>query len=475
MNKLDFIHEKSLALLEKVGFRIMHPGVVEAFKARGLKVDGQIVFFDGDSLMKLVSLAPGGFIMKARNPRYDLALNGTAVNYFPGYGSASITELDGTVREALVADYQTFLKLIEASDMFRINGGIVCQPQDMPPELAWPAMIYMTLLHSEKVVFGMPGEKRLVEEIMELAAIVFGGPEEFSRAPRVMTMLSTLSPLQIDRATVETCEVACKYNQPLMVSPGPMAGATGPINLEANIVMGNAEILATIAVCQLLKPGTPVMYGLQATTTDMKTGGISIGSPGYALQAKYCKAMADYYQLPCRCGGAVNDARELSLQSCYESFLPLFSTSQNGVDLVVHSNGILNSFGSISFEKFMVDLETLSMIKYFLKDLEFTDQTVDIDLFKRVGPGGLFLNNQDTLKKCRTVPWRPKISHRGPLPAGRGLQEQLLRNIREAQENFLNSYKIPELGKDTVKSLDDYLTARGFAETFLHRLKPTIS
>jgi trimethylamine--corrinoid protein Co-methyltransferase len=333
-------------------------------------------------------------------------------------------------------------------------------------------MAYMTIVHSGKVIFGQPGEEGQVRRIMDLAAMAAGGLEAFKAQPRVMTMMSTLSPLTIDKSTVDTCLVCGELGQPIMVSPGPMAGATGPINLQANLVMGNAEILASLAFIQLGHPGTPVMYGLQATTTDMRTGGISIGSPGYPLQAKYCKAMADFYGLPCRCGGTVNDARELSVQSVYESFLPIFTTSQNRVDLIVHSNGILNSFASMSFEKFMVDLEIISLIKYFLADLEFGDDTVDIGVFKSVGPGGLFLNHRDTLRKCRTVPWEPTISHRGPLPPGTGYRERLLQNVADLKDSLLAAYRPPARDPGLVTELDRYLSDLGFDPRLIERMRP---
>jgi trimethylamine--corrinoid protein Co-methyltransferase len=472
MSNTDFIHGKSLELLSRVGMRVKHPEMLEMLRKKGFSVDGELVRFQAGPLMELVGLSPGGFTMKARNPKYDLRLDGTEVNFFPGYGCSSITDIDGSQRDATTSDYKTFLKLIEATPLFKINGGIVCQPQDLPPQSIWASMTYMILFHSEKVIFGMPGERRLIEEIMALSAIANGGEEEFKKAPRVMTMLSTLSPLQIDKSNIDSCLVSASLNQPLMVSSSPMAGATGPINLEANIVIGNAEILATIAICQLIKPGTPVMYGLQATTTDMRTGGISIGSPGYALQAKYCKAMADYYGLPCRCGGTVNDAKEMGLQSSYESFLPLFTTFQNKVDLIVHSNGILNSFGSMSYEKFIVDLEIISMVSYFLKDLDFDDRTVDLGLFERIGPGGLFLNARDTLAKCRSVPWKPIVSHRGLLPKGRRLGDQLLENINKAKDDILSGYVLPSLDADVVRDLDRFMSGLGFDQTTLDRIKP---
>jgi trimethylamine--corrinoid protein Co-methyltransferase len=471
-DKTAFVHAKSLELLREVGVRIRHQGALDRLRAHGFKVDGDLVRFESAPLMELVALAPKGFVMAAPDPVFDLPINGTEVNYSPGYGCASITEIDGTVRDSTIEDYKTFLKLIEASDLFKINGGIVCQPQDLPAPLSWAGMTYMTIVHSNKVIFGQPGEESQVRRVMDLAAMAAGSVEALKARPRVMTMMSTLSPLTIDKSTVETCIVCGELRQPIMVSPGPMAGATGPINLQANIVMGNAEILASLAFIQLFHPGTPVMYGLQATTTDMRTGGISIGSPGYPLQAKYCKAMADFYGLPCRCGGTVNDARELSFQSAYESFLPILTTSLAKVDLIVHSNGILNSFASMSFEKFIVDLEIISLIRYYLADLEFGDDTVDIGLFKEVGPGGLFLNHRDTLAKCRRIPWSPSVSHRGPLPPGVTFGERLLKNIDKVKGELLAAYRPPALAAGLVEDLDRYMLDIGLDSRLLDRLRP---
>lgn len=69
-----------------------------------------------------------------------------------------------------------------------------------------------------------------------------------------------------------------KYGQPVVIASCTMAGSTGPITLAGTIALSNAEILAGIAVAQLLREGTPVFYGNQTTTADMKTGSIAIDS-----------------------------------------------------------------------------------------------------------------------------------------------------------------------------------------------------
>lgn len=119
----------------------------------------------------------------------------------------------------------------------------------------------------------------------------------------------------------------------------------------------------------------------------------------------------------------------------------------------------------------MVDPEIISLIKYFLDDLEFNDETVNLDISREVGPGGLFLNSRETLKKCRAVPWKPMISHRGPLPEGVSFNQQLLNSIKTLKDNLASSYKVPVLDTKAVEELDRYLMSDGFDQSLLDKMK----
>ena len=469
--KLDKIHAASIRILAETGIRLHSPRAVELFARAGQRTSGELVFPAEDFLLRTLAQAPAAFTLEARDPRHNLRLGGSRRHYAAGYGCPAVVEADGTVRPATLADYCRAAKLVHQSQWFQINGGILVQPEDAPPGLASLAMVYAALTHSDKCLFSVPGPEPDVRRLMALAAALWGGGEEFSKAPRAMTMISTLSPLQIDRMALDSILVCAEAGQALMISPGPMAGATGPVTLAGNLALGNAECLTALTLAQLARPGTPVMYGLQATTSDLRTGAIAIGTPGYPLQAAYCKALADYYRLPCRCGGAVNDAKEVSAQSGWEAALPLFTAAQNGVDLIVHAAGILDSWAAFSFEKFICDLEIISMTEYFLNDLEVNEETLAVDLIREVGPGGLFLNRRPTLRRARTEPWYPRVAQRGSL-GGRRAAEHLLANARREMERLLDSYQAPPLPKTTMAEMDRLMAEAGASPELLAALKP---
>jgi trimethylamine--corrinoid protein Co-methyltransferase len=299
-----------------------------------------------------------------------------------------------------------------------------------------------------------------MQALMDLAAIAFGGRAAFTAKPHLLTLISTISPLQIDEMALDAMIVAAEHNQPVIISPSPAAGTTGPIDMAANISLATAEALAGIAIIQTLKPGAPVIFGLQCLGADLRSGNISIGSPAYTLQSKYTAALARMYRLPSRCGGTLTDAPYLSPQSGYESMLNMLATFQNGVNLVVHSAGTLDRFAAIYYEKFIMDIQIIDMVKYYFDDLNVDPGTLDLELIRSVGPGGQFLTTRDTLNKCRTHAWTPLIGVYGNTGGG-SPPDLFLNSIAVRQQTMLAGYSSPPMDRALLVELDDCMVRQG--------------
>ncbi len=469
-DKLKKIHAASMEILATVGIRLHLPEAVELLAQAGQKTDGDRVFLSEKFIMEQLAKAPSSFVLEAKNPDYNMTLGHNNRHYASGYGCPAITEADGTLREATISDYVKVAKLVHSSPLFKMNGGILAQPGDVPAHLASLAMVYAAMLHSDKCLFIVPEVGEAYQQLMDLGIAYWGSKEAFTAAPHTLTLISTLSPLQIDAMALNSLIRGARHNQALVVSPGPIAGATGPVTLAGNIALGNAECLTGLALAQLVQPGTAVIYGLQATTSDLRTGSIAIGTPGFSIQGRYCKALADFYSLPCRCGGGSNDAKIVSTQSAAESLLSNFTAAQNGVELMVHATGIMDAWASFSYEKFICDLEALSMIEYYLNDIEVDESTLAVDVIAEVGSGGIFLNQKHTLKRARTVPWYPKVAQRGPL-GGQKAEEVIIKNAQKEMERLLNSYVAPELSDETLKNLDAVMLAAGAEKALLDSIK----
>jgi len=458
--KIEKLNHMALQILEEIGIRILSKPYIKSLAEKGGQIKGRRIFFDRKQVNELLEKAPGSFRLSAVNPDHDMEIGKGRSKIAAGYGCASIIDADGKARDSLYRDHLELVKLVHQSPLFDINGGILAQPTDIVADKSHLAMHYASLVYSDKCIMGMPGTKEHMDDLMTLTAIRFGGEDLLTESPRVVTMVSPVSPLQFDEMLLNSLEIAARYKQPIMASPGVAAGTTGPIDLASNIAMATAEALGVILITQMFNPGTPVIFGLQCYGADMTTGNISIGSPAYALQAKYCAAMGKFYGLPTRAGGTTTDAKSLSAQAGYESMFSMFAAMQNNVSLIVHGAGILDSFAGISFEKFIIDLEIIQMIRFYLDDLDVCDETLNFDLIKEVGPGGLFLTSMDTMKKCRTLSWTSDITLQGGL-SNLTSEEKLLKNINEIRRKMLDTYQQPEIDNNILKEMNQFMTAKG--------------
>lgn len=461
------IHEASMEVLEQTGMTFHHPKVIEIMQQNGIRIEGQTAFFTRQQVIEWVSKTPSQFKMYARNPKYDFEVGGDHVEVCPGSGSSFVCDVNGKKHAALMSDYVNFLKFFHQSNYFKANGGIVVQPTDIGQSTI-PMMLYATMVYSDKVIITGTGKAEEVERLMDMLGIMFGGKQALAEKPRCMTIVNTNTPLQFDTNMLETMMVFNKYKQPVVIAAASMAGTTAPMTLAGTIVLANAEVLAGIAVAQMIHKGTPVIYGSQSTTSDMKTGSIAIGAPEGALAYQYSARLAKSYGLPCRGGGTLTDAKTLSVQAGYESMLTLLASYSAKTNLIFQSAGIMDSYNAMCYEKFIVDLEIIGMVKRYVSGVKVDVETLAVDVITEIGIAGQFLTSEHTMKHFRKEPFLPDISLRGAVKGDPN--ERLMDNIRLKKEKMLTSYCKPELSAEIQNRLVDYLLTSGYDRELIESL-----
>jgi trimethylamine--corrinoid protein Co-methyltransferase len=468
--KLARIHQTSMAILEKVGIKLHHSAICSIIQKNGIKVKDRIAYFTEEQVMAWVAKAPGKFTIHARNPQHDALIGGGQPQYAGGYGSSAIIDAGGNRRDATLKDYIRFIKLVQQCDGFRLNGGILVQPTEIPAAQTHAAMAYATMLYSDKCILGQPGPAEAVETIMAMAAMAFGGRKALIQKPRVIALVNTLSPMQIDRIALDTMKVHAENGQPLIISAGVMSGTTAPITPAGALAMGNAEVLAAIAITQMLREGTPVVMGITVVPADMRTGGLNLGAPANATCIRYTKALAAMYGIPCRCGGSGSDADGLTAQSGYESMLNMFVSLQENVNLIIHSAGMLSSYSGMSFEKFITDLNVISLIEHYRADITVDDNALALPVIIETGHGGQFLTHSHTLDHCRSVLWNSVFAGTGDQKGAENAQEAYLAKVNGTLERILSTYTQPELDPDLRTALEVFLIKSGVDAKLLEML-----
>lgn len=453
-SSLEKLHQCSLNILDKIGIRFDNCRALEIARANGCRVEKDVVRFSPDQVTALVKKAPQEFVLWAKNPEYAARIGGDATEFLAGYGAPTIMDFKGNTRPANTKDYLNFLKMVEAHSDFRINGGLPVQPENLPPEYATVLMLAATLRHSEKALLVPNAHGRELDMVFEILEAWFG--DYLNTGICAMTLVNSLSPLQYDSHALENCIRYAERGQALVISGGALIGATGVLSLAGSFAQANAETLAGIALAQMVKSGTPVVYGMMSSVSDMATGAAAIGCPEKALATKWNSLLAKFYGLPCRAGGTDNDAHGVNVQAGMESMFSMGATLAAGTHLVIHAAGTMAGYAAMSYEKFIADLDMLSMLGAYSGDIEVNDETLAFDVAREVGIGGQYLTHPHTFSHCRDTIWPPKVGVRRPLKAMDSSGE-LIARIQKEKERLLASYQNPPADPERLNTLSEIL------------------
>jgi len=459
-NEIQLIHESSMRILARTGVKFKNKEAVGILKENGIRVEKSIAYFTEEQIMYWVTKAPSCFTLYARNPKYNAVIGKHNVNIAPGYGAPYISDQNGEKQLATMKDYMKLAKLYHQCPAYNINGGILVQPDDIPVDHFILLLFYAAYLASDKCIVTGAGKKAEMQALMEMACTAFGGREELAKYPRIITLINTNTPLLLDTNMTDSLITYARYRQPVIIASLAQAGLTSPVTMAGTIAMANAEVLAGIALSQMVSPGTPVVYGSQSTNADMRNGATAIGSAEGSLCYSYCADMARFYQLPSRAGGALTDARIVNAQSGYESMLTLLTCFNSEVNLVLHSSGILDSYASMSYDKLIQDFEIIDYIQRFKKGIVISEDTLAEDIIDSVGHNGQYLTEEHTFEHCRTESLAPFISVRGDeYPIG-----QLQKNTDARLARLLEGYQRPEADCAILEALRKIMLESGIEQ-----------
>ena len=464
---VELIHENTLRILNEVGIAFYSESALELLRDNGVRIEGSRAYFTPDQVMGALDAATKEFTVRARNPKYDVNMNMTDIYMTPGYGSPSVCEADGTIRTATFDDFLKLAVIVQESEEFSINGGILAQPSDIEASISAEAMVYATLCRSDKALFSVCGGRKEAENIMEMMRIVFGG--DITDIPCTFNLISPLSPLAATDHTLDTIEVCARNGQPLVIAPGNMAGATGPISLAGNVSQACAEFLGLNVFAQMVRPGTPIIFGFASTVSDMKNMQVSNANPGFVKEAKYGALMAKRYGVPCRSGGGMSDANGLTAQAGVESAMSMFESFTERANLMMHATGSLHSFNTVSFEKFMLDIETFTRMKYYFDELPVDEEALAFDAIKEAIEGdGSYVTSDHTLERYRIDPWYSQVSIHSKTEGDPN--QALYASIQKRIDALLDAYEAPELDPAKREALDDLMRNIGMKEEDIARV-----
>jgi trimethylamine--corrinoid protein Co-methyltransferase len=224
---------------------------------------------------------------------------------------------------------------------------------------------------------GLTSLKQL-DNVLHMAELIAGGKEQLKENP-IISFITCLvkSPLQFVEDTTDTLIEVCRRGLPVVVSSSPQAGTTAPIREAGIITQINAEVLAGITLSQLVRPGTPVLYGSVPVRARMDTLGDSYGSVETSQYNIDCVQMARFYHIPNYSTSGVCDAKIPGQQSSIERMFSNLAVALSGPQFLHCAFGLLDCNAVFCLLQAILDDAHFQMIKFLLRQPRIGQSELD--------------------------------------------------------------------------------------------------
>jgi trimethylamine--corrinoid protein Co-methyltransferase len=335
----------------------------------------------------------------------------------------------------------------------------VCEPVDIPVSKRHLDMVYSHIKYSDKGFMGSVTAGERAQDSVNLARIAFGG--DLADRTVMTSLINASSPLVWDATMLASAEVYAENNQASIITPFILAGAMAPTTSAGVVAQTLAESLVGMAFCQLVRPGSPVIFGSFASSMSMLTGAPTFGTPEPAMVLYTVAALARRLGVPFRSGGSLCASKLPDAQAAYESAATLIPTIMAGTNFVLHSAGWLEGGLAIGYEKFILDCDQLGMMMTFGKGLDASDNGQAMSAFQENDPGQHFLGTAHTLTNFETAFYRSDTADNNSYEqwVEDGSQDAATRANRLWKER-LAAYQPPQLDDAIDAELQDYIAKR---------------
>ncbi len=458
---LQLIERNADTILEEIGIEFRDDAeALELWVKAGADVKGQRVHFPKGLCRELLKTAPKQFTWHARNPDRNVEIGGNATVFAPVYGPPFVRDLDGKRRYATIEDFRNFVKLAYLAPSMHSSGGTVCEPVDVPVNKRHLDMIYSHIKYSDKPFMGSVTAPERAEDTIAMAKMVFG--DDFVENNCVtLNLINANSPMVFDETMLGALKVYARHNQASVVSPFILSGAMSPVTVAGTLTQILAEVLAGASLTQLIRPGSPVLFGTFAASISMQSGAPTFGTPEPSLVSYGAAQLARRLGLPFRTGGSLCGSKVPDAQAAHESANTLNTTLLAGTNFVLHAAGWLEGGLVSSYEKFMIDQDQLGMMQKMAEGIDLSESGQALDAIREVGPGSHYLGCAHTQAHFQTAFYRSALMDNNSFEQWEIEGEKRIEDRANALcRSWLDSYEAPPLDPAIDEALLAFIKER---------------
>ena len=407
------IHETSLAVLERVGVVMPHEEMLRRFADSGASVDfpNQRVRIPPDLVMRCLDQAGKRFTIYGRDLSKKAEFGVRKRNYNSIAGEAHwVDELRGPRRFASLDDVATAARFCDALDHINIPGAM-SDPHEIPASYRCVEVMATMLRNTTKPIHFWFHDRASAKYLIEIMIALRGSEARAAEYPVCYPFLEPISPLRFPFDGIDLLFETARLNLPVPIGPMAQMGLSAPATVAGTLAQENAEILAGVCITQLIRPGMPVCYGGICHAFDMRTTQLIFSGPEQAIFGVAMTQMGKSYGLPVYINVGLTDSKVADAQAGLEAGITLAMGAAAGADIFGHM-GISGVDQASSLNILTLQHEIISYVESTMREIDFSDDALGLNVIESVGPGGSFIDTDHTAEHFRKELWFPQLLDR---------------------------------------------------------------
>ncbi len=411
------IYATALDVLENIGMGSPIPEILRYALPKGCTLgdDGRLRF-PRALVEDMIAVSAREYMLYALDPGNDHMVRGTDVLFCTSGEAVSVLDYaTQTFRPSRLVDLYDAARLADQLENIHNYG----QPF-IATELSKEVLVhdinaaYAAMSGTRKSIGLGVAEVTHVQPLIALFDTCVGEEGGFMKRPFVtLGGCPVVSPLRFgednSQVMIKMAELGLVYD----IAVAPQAGATSPAALAGSLVQCFAETLACLAVINMVRPGSPLSFGMWPFISDLRTGAFSGGSGEEALITAATVQLCNHFGLISSVGSGMTDAKTMDAQAGYEKALTTVAAALAGGNLVSAYPGMVGSLIGQSFEGMVIDNDMIGNIQRMLRGIEVNDETLSYDVIAETVQGaGHYLGHPQTLKLMESEFLYPTLADR---------------------------------------------------------------
>ena len=449
---LDILSQTGIVMKNETGRRLLLDA--GAWESNGrIKIPEHLV-------MDAIASAPSRIPMHNRLGELTMPLEEGKVFFGPGSDCPFTIDLEtGERRKATAEDVRRIAYLCDSLDGmdFIMSMGT---PSDVPTMDHYLYSFISMIRGSVKPNVYTAKDRADMEDIYRIACAVAGGEAELREKPFMLHYAEPISPLLYNDESVDKLLFCAEKGIPVTYVPSPNTGGGGPITLAGALTLGNAECLAGLVLTQLVRPGTPFLYGLNTAALDMKSAIVSYGAPEWPTGMAAWTDIARTYDLPVWGAAGATDSKVVDAQAGIEAAISIMTAFLTRCNLV-HDVGYIEYGTTSSMEMLLIADEIIRDVRYIMSGVEVSERTLAREVIHRAKPGSGFLADDHTLDNWRWAQWRPALIDRTRYDrwVKKGSKDMTTRANERARQ-ILTEYEVTPLPEAAEEAIAEVIKER---------------